>query len=137
MASILVADDDPDILFLMALVLSRAGHRVTAVADGQAALRAVELRDFDVVVLDQQMPGLTGLEVIVHSSRLGRPDGPPVLVVSAQHDPSLVVAVTDAGAVDFLGKPFRLAVLQERVARRLPLPDPAHDPDPDAGEDRS
>lgn len=93
-------------------------------ADGQAALDAVELHDFDVVVLDQQMPGLTGLEVILHSSRLGRRAGPPVLVVSAQHDPSLVVAVTSAGAVDFLGKPFRLAVLRERVARQLPPPDP-------------
>lgn len=124
MARVLVADDDPDILFLMAVGLSRAGHRVTAVADGQAALDAVELHDFDVVVLDQQMPGLTGLEVILHSSRLGGRDGPPVLVVSAQHDPSLVVAVTSAGAVDFLGKPFRLAVLQERVARQLPPPEP-------------
>mgnify|MGYP000064797444 CR=1 FL=1 len=64
MARILIAEDDEDLRLLLRLVVQRAGHEVEGVGDGVAALRAITRGGYDLVVLDNMMPGMTGLEVL-------------------------------------------------------------------------
>ncbi len=61
-ARVLIADDEPDIRFMARMILRRDGFTVDEVASGEEAVHAVDGRDYDVAVLDQRMPGLTGIE---------------------------------------------------------------------------
>ena len=104
---VVVADDDPDIRSLVAIAATKAGLDVVAsVEDGDRAWMAIQGHRPDLAILDVAMPGLTGLEVC----RLVRADdsltGIPILLLSAAVDQSSRAAGTDAGAMDYLEKPF-------------------------------
>lgn len=118
MARILVADDDSDIRDLLVLMLRSAGHEVDAIADGAAAIEAWEAADFDLVLLDWQMPRVDGLGVLRHI-RADRARGwVPVMMVSANADS--LPAPDHRGAADaVLAKPFSFAGLTGRVDRLL------------------
>jgi DNA-binding response OmpR family regulator len=73
MARILIAEDDEDLRLLLRLVVQRAGHEVEGVGDGVAALRAISRGGYDLVVLDNMMPGMTGLEVLRADDFLAKP----------------------------------------------------------------
>ena len=112
--SILAADDDRDILALVEFVLKREGHRVTPAGDGEAALRHALEEDFDLLVLDVRMPNLTGYEVTERLRASGRPRV-PVLLVSASVQDAEVTRGFEAGADDYIRKPFSPRELVERV----------------------
>jgi len=102
-ATILVADDEPDIVVLVSRRLVRAGFRVVTAADGEEALRKARLLLPDLAVLDVMMPRFTGIEV---SRRLRAGDATrriPVILISAGLPDKLVVPI-DADA--FMTKPF-------------------------------
>ncbi|MBD8585525.1 response regulator transcription factor [Frigoribacterium sp. CFBP 8766] len=130
-ATVLVVDDDPNVLLGVRVALETDGHRVVAAADGRSALLAVAEHDPDAVVLDLAMPFLDGAAVCRTLRAAG--DGVPVLVLTAHHRPAERVAGLDAGADDYLGKPFDVDELRARVRallRRAPggwggLPDQA------------
>jgi two-component system response regulator MprA len=117
MIAILVVDDDEPIVRMLARTLSAEGYSVETAADGGAALAAVERAVPDVVVLDIGMPGLDGLTVCRRLRRLGL--ALPVLLLTARDAVSDRVAGLDAGADDYLVKPFAPEELLARVRALL------------------
>jgi two-component system, OmpR family, response regulator MprA len=116
-ARILVVDDDPKILSLMRRGLSFAGYEVDLAADGPEALAIARERPPDVVVLDVMLPGLDGIEVC-RRLRAGDLDL-PILMLTAKDLVSDRVAGLDAGADDYLVKPFAFDELLARVRALL------------------
>jgi two-component system, OmpR family, KDP operon response regulator KdpE len=117
---ILVADDDPQILRALRITLSARGYDVTVAADGRAALDAATRTHPDIVVLDLGMPGLTGVEVI---EALRGWTQVPILVVSGRTESWDKVEALDAGADDYVTKPFAADELLARIralGRRAP-----------------
>jgi two-component system response regulator MprA len=116
-AAVLLVDDDAPILRMLERTLSAEGYAVRAVADGGAALAAVERSLPDVIVLDVAMPGLDGLAV----TRRLRDKGlaVPILLLTARDAIEARVAGLDAGADDYLVKPFDAAELAARVRALL------------------
>src|SRR5918992_4826118 len=114
---VLVVDDDPSVRAALHRALSQEGYRAAAVADGSLAL--VRLRDerFDAVVLDVLMPGLDGLEVCRRLRARG--DRTPVLMLTARDAVADRVAGLDAGADDYVVKPFALDELLARLRALL------------------
>ncbi len=113
--SVLVADDNPTNREVLGRILERAGHGVTLVADGDLALDALEAGQFDVVLLDRNMPGLSGLETL-HAIRLmtrGRVRL-PVIILSADVTLETKKECLEAGADSFIPKPVEtLRLLDE------------------------
>lgn len=119
LARVLVADDDPDLLQLVAATMALSGYDVTRTNNGRDALRMLARGEFDLAVLDNFMPGLTGVTVIQELRRLTDVDQPAVLLLSAAWAPEDVPTALASGADGFLSKPFSLVTLQERVAALL------------------
>ncbi|MGN6332303.1 MAG: response regulator transcription factor [Motilibacteraceae bacterium] len=116
-ALVLVVDDDPQLRAAVARALRLDGHRVDAVGDGAAALAAVRDRTPDTVVLDLMLPVVGGLEVCRRLRAEG--DRTPVLVLTARDQVGDRVAGLDAGADDYLVKPFAVEELRARVRALL------------------
>jgi two-component system, OmpR family, response regulator MprA len=114
---ILVVDDEPAVRASLARVLDQAGYDVSLASDGRDALHQVALDPPDAMVLDVVMPGLDGIEV-TRSLRSGR-DRTPVLLLTARADVSDRVRGLDAGADDYLTKPFALDELLARLRALL------------------
>jgi len=124
-ARVLVADDDRAIRESLERVLSLEGHQVAAAADGAAALEAARAEPIDLIVLDLMMPSVDGLTVC----RVLRSEGDrtPILMLTARTETSDRVAGLDAGADDYLPKPFDPAELLARVRALLRRTRPAPD----------
>jgi two-component system response regulator MprA len=116
-ASVLLVDDDPRILRMLQRTLGAEGYDVAAVPDGGAALASVERSVPDLIVLDVAMPGLDGLAVTrrVRAKRLAV----PILLLTARDALEDRVAGLDAGADDYLVKPFEVEELAARVRALL------------------
>ena len=110
---ILVVDDEPTVRTSLARVLEQAGYEVSQAADGRQALHAVALERPDAVVLDVVMPGLDGIEVTRGLRAMH--DSTPVLLLTARGEVSDRVRGLDAGADDYLPKPFALEELLARL----------------------
>jgi two-component system response regulator MprA len=111
--SVLVVDDDRPILRMLERVLGADGYRVTTAADGGAALASVERSAPDAIVLDVAMPGMDGLAVARRLRAKGL--ATPILLLTARDGVADRVAGLDAGADDYLVKPFA----PEELAARL------------------
>ncbi|MCG8917515.1 response regulator [Actinokineospora sp. PR83] len=124
MTRVLVVDDEPQIVRALRINLTAHGYEVVTAADGAAALRAAAERHPDVVVLDLGLPDLDGVEVI---EGLRGWTSVPILVLSARLDSGDKVAALDAGADDYVTKPFGmdelLARLRAAVRRAAPVAD--------------
>lgn len=123
--SVLVVDDDPHLLKALRITLQAHGYAVDTAADGGSALRAASHRPPDLMVLDLGLPDLDGAEVL---RELRRWSSLPVLVLSARHGSSDKVDALDAGADDYITKPFGLDELLARLRallRRVPEPESA------------
>jgi two-component system, OmpR family, response regulator MprA len=115
--AILVVDDDPPIRRMLERTLAAEGYGVRTAADGGAALAAVERSVPDLIVLDVAMPGVDGLAV---ARRLrGKGLGMPILMLTARDGVPDRVAGLDAGADDYLLKPFAVQELSARVRALL------------------
>jgi two-component system response regulator MprA len=115
--AILVVDDDPPIRRMLERTLAAEGYGVRTAADGGAALAAVERSVPDLIVLDVAMPGVDGLAV---ARRLrGKGLGMPILMLTARDGVPDRVAGLDAGADDYLVKPFAVQELSARVRALL------------------
>jgi DNA-binding response OmpR family regulator len=116
MTRVLLVEDDAAIADPLARALKREGYDVDVFGDGPSALAGAEL-GADLVVLDLGLPGMDGLEVC-RQMRAGGSDV-PVLVLTARADEVDTVVGLDAGADDYVTKPFRLAELLARVRALL------------------
>jgi len=113
--SVLVADDNPTNRDVLGRILERAGHATTLVADGDLALDAMEAGQFDIVLLDRNMPGLSGLETLqaIRLMTRGR-ERLPVVMLSADVTLEARKECLEAGADSFIAKPVEaLRLLDE------------------------
>ena len=117
MTSVLLAEDDPSISEPLARALRREGYEVGVAADGPATLEAAQAGGIDLIVLDIGLPRLDGLEVCRRIRSTGQTV--PVLILTARADEVDTVIGLDAGADDYVTKPFRLAELLARVRALL------------------
>ncbi|MBF6182635.1 response regulator [Nocardia otitidiscaviarum] len=109
---VLVVDDEPQILRALRINLSVRGYEVITAANGAAALRAAAEKHPDVVVLDLGLPDMDGIEVL---GGLRGWSTAPVIVLSARTDSSDKVEALDAGADDYVTKPFGMDELLARL----------------------
>jgi DNA-binding response OmpR family regulator len=112
---VLVVEDDGAIRHLLSEVLQDRGHEVSAVGDAESAWRLIQRQPFQLMVLDWILPGMDGLELCrkVRTQRDG--DASVILMITARGATSDLVAVLDAGADDYLAKPFDIAMLDVRL----------------------
>lgn len=115
MARILIADDDEDIRLLIVMRLRRDGHDLQAVTDGQAAWEALRAGGFDLAILDNSMPALTGLEVVERCRAEPGLAGLRILMVTALAQEQDVEGGLAAGADRYMTKPFGLGDLSREV----------------------
>jgi adenylate cyclase len=118
-SSILVVDDNTSNRDVLARRLTREGHKVVTAANGAAALNLVARQDFDVILLDLIMPGMGGFEVLRRLKATERTTHIPVIVISALDELDSVVRCIEAGAEDYLTKPFNPILLRARVGASL------------------
>ncbi|KAM3115448.1 response regulator transcription factor [Phormidesmis sp. 146-33] len=119
---ILLAEDDPAQLEPLRTALSKVGHAVDAVEDGETAQWLISDRNYDLLILDWMLPKVSGLDLCRHYRRVGKTA--PVLMLTAKDTTSDKVAGLDAGADDYLVKPIDVIELLARVralGRRSPL----------------
>ena len=114
---VLIAEDDSSVRKAVQRVLELENYQVTAVNDGQAALEALSKSRFDLAVLDVMMPFADGLTVTRELRQRG--NRTPVLLLTARHEVGDRVAGLDAGADDYLVKPFAVDELLARVRALL------------------
>jgi DNA-binding response OmpR family regulator len=112
---VLVADDDADIRALVAFRLERAGYEVIAATDGEAARKLALERGPDLAVLDVMMPKLDGYELTRQLRADERTRRMPVILLTARAQESDVTRGFEAGADDYLKKPFSPQELRARV----------------------
>ena len=127
---ILVVEDDPRLRERLARYLSNEGFRVTAAADAAEARSQLRAINPDLMVLDVMMPGESGLD-LTQSLRTARSNQLPILLLTARGAPEDRIAGFEAGADDYLGKPFepRELVLRIRaLLRRAPSAPAAESP---------
>jgi CheY-like chemotaxis protein len=121
MGRILIADDEAKILEVMIDVLENAGHEVTGVADGEAAVVELKKGTYDVALLDVMMPKLNGYEVAAQIINL--PNRPGIVIVTAARNFEVDKGVlSNVGADAFLPKPFSnkdlLKVVKDLLLKR-------------------
>lgn len=109
---ILVIDDEPAMVGAIAALVGSVGHRVSAAYDGSEGLRLHEADRPDLVILDLAMPGMDGLAVC---SEIRRRGNTPIIILSGEGDEAAKVEALDAGADDYVTKPFGKSELLARI----------------------
>lgn len=115
---VLVVEDENEIRNLIVAQLSREGYEVDETDSGEGALQKLKMANYDLLVLDWMLPGVNGLEI----ARQLRGKSRGILMITARAEPSDIVAGLEAGADDYITKPFDLAVLKARVRALLRRP---------------
>lgn len=118
-ADIMVVDDTPENLKILVGVLKDEGYKVRAVLSGQMALTAAHAAPPDLIFLDINMPDMNGYEVCMQLKTDPQLQHIPVILVSALANEVDTVRAAQAGAVDFIGKPFRFDEVVRKVAEYL------------------
>lgn len=121
--TILVVDDDPDILRLMAMRLRAAGYDTISVSNGEAALAHIALNSPDLVITDLRMPGMDGMSLF-NAIRSIKPNI-PVIIVTAHGSQVEALNAIQRGVFDFLTKPFDNKYLLQQIEsalRKFPRP---------------
>lgn len=109
------ADDEPSLQQLMQLELTRLGHEVTVCPDGLTAVAAIKRNNFDCILVDLDMPGLNGIEVIGKCKELSPTTD--AIVMTGKSSLDTAIAALRHGAFDYLTKPCKLAELEALLAR--------------------
>ena len=118
-ARILVVDDDAALAEMVGIVLDVEGFEVSYCADGDSAFAAFTQNNPDLVLLDLMLPGIDGIEVC---TQIRASSGVPIIMLTAKSDSSDVVAGLEAGADDYMVKPFNPSELVARIRTRLRPP---------------
>lgn len=116
---VLIADDDPDILELVSLTLERDGYEVAQARNGEEALRIASERTLHLAVLDLMMPGIDGCEVTRRLRAEEATRDVPIMIVTAFAEESQAAKALEAGADDYLRKPFSPRELLAKTASLL------------------
>ncbi len=116
--SVLIVDDEPDIQLVMSANLEREGYDVVTAGDGLEGFRKAESRDFDVIIVDHQMPHMTGMQFMskLRDGQLGKgPIDIPVIMITAYGTIEMAVQAMKDGAYGYLTKPVRYEELSLQV----------------------
>jgi two-component system sensor histidine kinase/response regulator len=116
---LLVVDDDPANREVLCRRLERQGHEVQTVSSGRDAMRILGEANFDLVLLDIMMPEMDGYEVLSRIKSDGALQHIPVIMISALNELQSVVRCVEAGAEDYLTKPFNATLLKARIGACL------------------
>ena len=119
MPTVLIADDDADHRELITLALARLGHDVVEAADAESAQRAVDAGGIDALLLDVRMPGASGIELCRRLRADPASAHLPIMLISADVNNHRILTGLDAGADDYLTKPYHRVDLQQRVEQLL------------------
>lgn len=118
--SVLLVEDDKAIAMLVSFILEREGYRITHAADGREAQGLIAtMAPPELVILDVMLPYLDGFELIAHIRAQGDWTGVPVLMLTSRAGEQDVARALDAGADDYLAKPFQPDELKARLRRLL------------------
>jgi CheY-like chemotaxis protein len=120
--TVLVIDDEPDILLLLRIDLEREGYRVLDAKDAEEALATLRSEDPDAMLLDLRLPGRDGWSVLEEMRSTGRLHRVPVIVISAHADPSAAQRALALGCRGYIEKPFDsddvIAALNDVIPQR-------------------
>ena len=115
---ILVIDDDNDILEFIRYNLAREGYRVTCVTNGEQALVRAMTEEYDLLLLDLLLPGKDGLSVL-RELKQTKKKSPPVIIISAKGEDSEIATGLQAGADDYITKPFNIRIMLVKIKKIL------------------
>ena len=120
-ATLVIVDDVPQNIHVLAGILTQAGHRVRAALSGRSALEIIEQDPPDLILLDVNMPDLDGYDLCRHIKADPALCDIPVIFLTARSEEEDITRGFDLGAVDFVSKPFHPAELMARVRTHLAL----------------
>ncbi len=128
--TILLVDDDRELLDGLRTLLEKQGYRVIAANNGHQAKTAIYNQTPDLVILDMMMPGMGGYPVLEHFR--GKPDVPPMIMMTANEGSRHKAYAEYLGVVDYIRKPFAMDRLLEAVnkALRTVVPEPEAEVEP-------
>src|SRR4051794_17421603 len=129
--TILVVDDDVELSDGLRVVLERQGYRVIQARDGQQGQQLVYQQRPDLVILDMMMPRRGGYPVLEHFR--GKPDAPPIIMITANEGSRHKAYAEYLGVVDYIRKPFAMERLLEAVERGLKGKGGEEPPAPEGG----
>ncbi len=115
--AIFIVDDDPLVLNALSVVLSREGYQVTGFSEGASFLNAARSQTPACVILDVQMPGRSGLDILKELNAQQYPA--PIFIISGVGDIPMAVEAIKNGALDFIQKPFDAATVVTRVREAI------------------
>ena len=114
---ILVVDDDTEMRALLLDVLRKEGYEVAEAKDGAEAVLALRAREYDLVLIDKNMPGPSGLDLLPGLRRVC--PGSQFIMMTAYGDVPSYMEAVEKGAAEFLFKPFRMEELKSAIAKAL------------------
>ena len=114
---ILVVDDDPEMRALLLDVLRNEGYDVVEAKDGTEAVLALRARKFDVILMDKNMPGPSGLDLLPGFRRVC--PNSQIIMMTAFGDVASYMEAAEKGAVEYLFKPFRMEEMKDAIAKAL------------------
>jgi len=121
--TILIVDDDSELVDGLRMVLERQGYRVLRASDGHQGKSAIYNQRPDLVILDMMMPRMGGYPVLEHFR--GKPDAPPIIMITANEGSRHKAYAEYLGVVDYIRKPFAMERLLDTVNKVLrPAPPP-------------
>jgi len=120
-ARLLVVDDNEYNRDFLSRRLQRQGYAVATAWDGTVALDTLQTEPFDLVLLDIEMPGFSGLDVLKEIRRTYKTNEMPVIMITAQQESSVVVEAFELGASDYITKPIDFAVVNARIRTQIAL----------------
>jgi DNA-binding response OmpR family regulator len=115
--TILVVDDDQELVDGLRIVLEKQGYRVIQARDGQQGKQQVYQHRPDLMILDMMMPRMGGYPVLEHFK--GKPDAPPIIMITANEGSRHKAYAEYLGVIDYLRKPFAMERLLESVEKGL------------------
>lgn len=110
---LLLIEDEPSVISLIQRSLSASGHEITVAMDGRSGLEMASQHAFDMIILDLMLPVINGMEVCRKIRESGSVT--PILMLTALGTTENIVSGLDAGADDYMTKPFKLAELEARL----------------------
>lgn len=119
MAKILIAEDDQDIRELVVLTLQFNGFDVVSAIDGAQAVEKAQEETFDLILMDVRMPRMTGYEACRQLREMESTRDVPIIILSAKGQESEIQAGMDAGATQYILKPFAPDVLARKITEVL------------------
>ena len=120
-AEILVVEDNPRDLKLLTEILKDAGYKVRPASDGELALRSVNAKQPDIILLDLNLPDINGIEVCRQLKDDPDTENIPIIFISAEGETELEIKAFGAGGVDYVTKPFEASVILARIQTYIKL----------------